>query len=143
MQSEPGKGSTFSFNLPANDLQQILVHYVESARLLEKTGDLRMLNIKPPDDADSAMLRRLVCSACYPMDIVMQSADDKSLNALGVCSNTEKWISRIREAIARFDRSVERPETELEIKVRGPWILDDEKTPTVLLEALGVKNCYV
>jgi signal transduction histidine kinase len=144
VQSEPGKGSTFSFTLPANNLPRILSCYFESIELLDKTDDLRMLQISSSGDVDSSMLRRLISSFCYPMDLVLQSTEEKAVNAIGVCSDVEAWSNRIREASTQFHKSVGQQAPELEIKTSGPWMRDGDKAQlhTALLEALGARACY-
>lgn len=144
VQSEPGKGSTFSFTLPANNLPRILACYIESIQILEKTNDLQMLHVCSSGDADPSMLRRLISSCCYPMDLVLLSPGESAVNALGVCGDSEAWANRLREATARFYKSIGQQPTELEIKIRGRWMRDGDKAQlnAALLEALGTRNCY-
>jgi signal transduction histidine kinase len=144
VQSEPGKGSTFSFTLPANNLPRILACYIESILAIEKTDDLRMLQIRSRGDVDSSNLRRLISSFCYPMDLVLQSTEEKAVNAIGICGDVEAWSNRIREASTQFHKSVGQQAAELEIKTGGPWPRDGDKAQlhTTLLEALGARTCY-
>jgi hypothetical protein len=98
-----------------------------------------MLRIRSAGDKDPSMLRRMISSFCYAMDLVLQSPEENAVNVLGVSSNPEAWANRIREAAASFHQSVGQQSTELEIKIEGPWMRDGDKTQleAALLEALG------
>jgi hypothetical protein len=104
-----------------------------------------MISIRQKNDANHSMLRKLVCSCCYPMDIVLDGAEERTANVLGVCGEPEVWVAKIRETIARFGRSVGQPAAELEIKIRGPWMLESDKTQlhAALFTAMGTKYSYV
>jgi signal transduction histidine kinase len=144
VQSEFGKGSTFSFTLPGNQLERILTNYIESARLMDKIGDLRMLCIRPQGEEDITTLRRLVSSSCYAMDLVLEDSEQKVINTIGVCSKPETWMTRIRESIARFYQSVGKQPIEVEITVRGGWMLDGDTAELQkgLLETIHSKHAY-
>jgi hypothetical protein len=147
VQSEPGKGSTFSFTLPTFDPQRILACHLESVRAIEGAGDLWMLHIRSRDEAlDVQMLRRLVSSLCYPMDLVLQDADGRTVNALGVSSDAGAWANRLRAALARLDLSGGQKKVgELEIKTEGPWLRDADVATLsdTLLGCLGAGSCHV
>jgi signal transduction histidine kinase len=145
VQSEPGKGSTFSFTLPADNLSRILTCYIESIRQLDEIGDLRHLQVRAAAEADISMLRRLISSCCHPMDLVLHEPAENVVNVIGICQEPEAWTSRIREAIARFHRSVGHPATELEFKLGGSWSRDSDKAQlhTALLDALSARSCHV
>ncbi len=145
VQSEFGKGSTFSFTMPGNDLMRVLSCYLQSIRAVDNTDDLRMLQVRWRAEGDRAMLRRLIASCSYPMDLALQSAEDQSVNMLGICGNPDAWSGKIRESIARFYRSMGQQPTELEIKVAGPWKRngDPAELQAALFEALGRNFSYV
>jgi hypothetical protein len=144
VQSEPGKGSTFSFTLPGDNLARILACFIDSIRLLEEPGDVRLLHIRSTGDGEVSMLRRLISSCCHPMDLVLQDTEENAVNVVGVCQDTEAWGGRIREATARFHRLIGQQATELEIKATGSWSRESDKTQlqTALLEALSGKACH-
>lgn len=145
VQSEFGKGSTFSFALPANELQRILNRYIETARAGERIGDLRMLCIQPAGEENISTLRKLVSSACYAMDLVLENPELKLVTAVGVCSDSDLWSSKIRASIARFYQSVGKQSPDLEFSTRGPWMLDGDadELQSSLIEAISAKYSYV
>jgi hypothetical protein len=147
VQSELGKGSTFSFTLPAFDVQRILACYLEHIRLPEEAGDFWMLRIRAPDGAmEKPKLRRLISSFCYPTDLVLEDEGSPAVNALGASGDANAWATQLRERIARFHRSMgEEKSAELEIKVEGPWVRDAEgkKILATLLETLTIGSCHV
>ncbi|HEY4329872.1 MAG TPA: HAMP domain-containing sensor histidine kinase, partial [Phycisphaerae bacterium] len=129
IQSERGKGSTFSFTLPACDLTRIVSCFLENIQSLDEVGDIWMLRIRSPGHApDVSMLRRVISTFCYPMDIVLEGPDAATVNVLGVSRNPEAWSARIRKEIARFHRSItENDAPELDIQIAGPWLRDADR----------------
>jgi hypothetical protein len=145
VQSEPGKGSTFGFTLPGDDLSRILARFVDCISVLEEIGEIRLLHIGSTSDADVSTLRRVISSSCHPMDLVLEDPEQNAINVVGVTRDATAWSSRIREAMTRFNRSIERQAPELEIKVGGSWSRDSDKTQlhAALLEALSARMAHV
>jgi signal transduction histidine kinase len=145
VQSEAGKGSTFSFTLPSDDLLRIVACFLENIRSLDEVGDLWMLRIRSSDQAtQGAMLRRLVSTFCYPMDLVLQDKD--GVSALGVSRNAEAWANKIRTETLRFQRSMgQETPTELEIRVAGSWLreTDASKLHAAIAQSLIAGTCHV
>ena len=141
VQSEPGKGSTFNLTLPGNNLSRILDRYIENIRGIDKPGDIRMLEIHWGAKGDLGILRRLVCSYCYPMDLVLAGPDGKSVRAIGVCGDAQAWSDRIRQAIVRLQSSIGQP-TEMEITPAGQWKREIDKVQlrSALIERSKEKN---
>ena len=121
VQSELGKGSTFSFTLPADDVLRIVACFLEHARSVATEGDIWMLRIRSGDRSlDVSKLRRIVSTFCYPMDLVLQ--DKQAVCALGVSRDAQAWANRIRTEITRFQKSVGQPTpSDLDIKVAASW----------------------
>jgi hypothetical protein len=130
LQSEPGKGSAFAFTLPAFDLRRILACFIRNIRPIEDAGDLWMLRIRSTDETtDASRLRRMVSSCCYPMDLVLPGANGPTAHALGICSDANAWMNRLRRSMARFDLpDAPQGSDMLDIKVEGPWSRDRDST---------------
>jgi signal transduction histidine kinase len=145
VQSEPGKGSTFGFTLPGDDLSRILARFTDCLGVLEEIGEVRLLHIGAAPDADVATLRRVISSSCRPMDLVLEDPEENAVNVVGVSRDTTAWSNKIRDAMTRFNRSIERQAPELEIKVGGSWSRDSDKAQlhTALLEALSARMAHV
>lgn len=146
VQSELGAGSTFSFTVPAFDQRRILSCYFDSIQSLEEAGDLWLLQVRARNEAlDTSHLRRLISMSCYPMDLILQTADEHVLHVLGVSRDPDAWANRLRDSIARFGRSVgPQAALELSIKAEGPWLrdMDRGKLSDSLVEWLGTGGCY-
>jgi signal transduction histidine kinase len=147
VESEVGKGSTFSFTLPADDLRRILACYLESVRSIDEEGDVRMLRITSRGkSSDISMLQRLISTFCHPMDLVLQDPEGEAVNIVGIAGDTEVWAGRIREEAARFQKSIgEKSPPELDIRTAGSWPRDTEtaKLHAALLEALSARMTHV
>jgi signal transduction histidine kinase len=143
-QSELGKGSTFSFTMPAEDLSRILTCYLENSRAVEEAGELRILRISSRGPAtDASALRQMIASFCYPMDLVLEDSQAKGVNALGITRDAEAWATRLRGEVARFQKSMEEPTPiELEIEFSGPWSRETNAAElhATLLESLNRKT---
>ena len=148
VQSEPGKGSTFSFTMPAFDRRRILSSYVEFIKLPEEAGDYWMLIIRDRDSAMApAKLCKLISTFCYPTDLVLIEEIEPAVCALGISRDASAWSTRLRERIARFHKSMgpDQKAFELEIKVEGPWVrsADGAKSSAELLDHLNTRRVYV
>jgi signal transduction histidine kinase len=126
VQSEPGKGSTFSFTLPAYDLVRIVACYLEHVRSCNDPGDLCMLRILSSDSkGDTGALRRLITTFSYPMDLVLQ--DNEGVMALGISKNVEGWCKRLRGEVTRFQESSgQKNPWQLDLRVASVWPKDTD-----------------
>ena len=145
VQSEPGKGSTFGFTLPGDDLSRILARFIDCLGVLEEIGEVRLLQIAAPPDTDVSTLRRVISSCCRPMDLILEDPEQNGVNAVGLSRDTTVWSNKIRDAMTRFNRSIEKQGPELEIKVGGSWSRDSDRTQlhTALMEALSARMAHV
>jgi hypothetical protein len=146
VESVVGKGSAFSFTLPADDLRRILACYLESVRSIDEEGDFRMLRITSRSGPTNvSMLQRLFSTFCHPMDLVLQDAEGEAVNIVGIAGDTEGWINRMREEAARFQRSIgQQSPPELDIMTAGSWPRDTETTKlhAALLESLTARTSH-
>jgi len=126
VKSERGKGSTFAFSLPANDLPRILSCFLENVQTREDPGALWLLRITSNGDApDTNMLQRVLSTFSYPLDLILESPDGRGVNALGWSRDPKIWAERLRREATRFHRSVMQTEARiLEITIAGPWPRD-------------------
>lgn len=122
LRSEPGAGSTFSFTLVPDDPAAVLDRYVDVVTALSG-ANLAVLTIdQGPAAADSEALRRFLTSACYPMDLLLKSVTGRSVLALGVTAQPDRWARRLESAWAAQRR--EQPAAasgELNIDLIGQW----------------------
>lgn len=142
VQSELGKGSTFAFTLPADNLQRILTCFLANIQSLDEVGNLWMLRMHPEDGRmPPSSVRSLVSTFCYPMDLVFPHASEGTFCVLGISRNPEAWSRRIRDEIARFHSSIgQNANTQLDIEIKGPWVraISSEDLHDAMLEHLKV-----
>lgn len=147
VQSEVGKGSSFAFTLPAFDLRRIIACYLENIKALEEPESLWMLHISARNGTlEPQMLRRLVSSFSYPMDLVLLDVDTQTVDVVGVSRDADAWANRLRGAIEKFNRSIgQQTSADLEIKTAGPWLrdVDTGALSESLLESLSIRSCHV
>jgi signal transduction histidine kinase len=146
VQSEQGKGSTFSFVLPAFDLNRVLFRFLENTRMIDIDDDLWKLQVTPHGGIPAlSIVRRLICSCSYPTDIVLPDEDLGVVNVLGISRDPNAWAARLRQAISRFNPEVRREPVQLDIKVEGPWPRGGESVKLIekLSESLNLRSSDV
>jgi PAS domain S-box-containing protein len=122
--SEKGKGATFSFTLPADDIAAVLAHYFEAIAASDRPDDeLALLRVvvdaaasavdeltEPPDaDEPGAFL----ASVTYPTDLVIPSLSDVSEKWEGAAPRSWWVIGRSRSPAAWAQRICEARRTQL------------------------------
>jgi signal transduction histidine kinase len=134
--SEFGKGSTFGVVLPAANLTSILGAFVRCLSELDNPDELWLLRIHPRSDTlQPDLLRRVVASSCYPMDLVWLDSQAGVVSALGASSDPTSWANRLQSELRNFERaSTTSAPTELDIRTQGPWPI--ESVTSSLLETL-------
>ena len=123
VESEVSKGSTFSFTVPGDDVPRILSGFLENIQTLDNAGDLWMLRVRARGgESDPSMLRQLISTFCYPMDLVLPGNEEGAVIAIGVCNNPNRWAERLGEEAKQFQKSIGQTATaELEIKPIASW----------------------
>src|SRR5438045_8187692 len=96
VESEVGKRSTFSFTVPGDDVPRILSGFLENIQTLDNAGDLWMLRVRARGgESDPTMLRQLISTFCYPMDLVLPGNEEGTFIAIGASSNPNRWAERL------------------------------------------------
>ncbi len=122
VESEPGRGSTFSFTLPMNQPALILGNYLN--RLVEATDQIDRLAVLRLTTTNSELsgeaLRVFAASTCYPMDLILDCGD--SVLAVGLTAEPIRWIERMRSAwIEVVSEAPDEENPELGIEHIGSW----------------------
>lgn len=140
IESEPGKGSTFSFSLPPDDPQIVLSHYLDLIREHAPNANLAILDVSTAqgqsaetDDSDSAesdaeALRCCLASVCYPTDLMFKSADGKSVIVIGATFEPDHWAHRLHSAwAARTKNNKNARCSGLNTRLIGRWSHDEPR----------------
>jgi hypothetical protein len=95
-----GKGSTFSFTTPPNDVTVVLRHYLEYLDASPGIDDTMSVLQVVPTTADGITdeIRGLLASIVRPTELLIGATS--SLLLIGCTSNTERWLQRLREESA-------------------------------------------
>jgi hypothetical protein len=147
VESEPHRGSTFSFTLPRFDLRRIIDRYLQNIQSFEERGEFWLLQLcSRGDEPNVSELFRLISSFCYPMDLVWADIEGQMVKAIGVSQDPEAWGNRLRNEISAMSlRDDKKNAFELEIKKSGPWSRGTERAvmAKTLFECLCTGRCYV
>jgi PAS domain S-box-containing protein len=125
VESEYGKGARFTFTVPTADPAIIVERFFERlGEREEKPGRVAMLRIHAVR-AGSSMeaLRGLVVASTRAEDIVLPSADGRSLVAFGPCLEPSIWRAQLLD---RLDRLGAR-DAAVAIDVAGAWTYPREE----------------
>jgi len=99
VQSELGKGSTFSFTVPCFDTRAILACYIKhDPRPAAGRGPLALLEVQP-DASDSGgreEMRIFLASHTFPMDLVFEGKSGDLWFLVGFSTSPRKWSDRLR-----------------------------------------------
>lgn len=95
IQSHPGEGSAFSFSLCANDPQQILGRYLETALAISQSEAITVLHVTPAPGGKLDLAREFISSICFPMDLLLPVRRTDSLLLIGGCDRPRDWIARL------------------------------------------------
>ncbi len=110
VESEPGRGATFSFTVPPTDMRVVIERFFE--RLAERAdagGAIAALRIDPGDaesggaSVDAEQLRRVVVGSTRPSDIALPARGGRGLVLVGPTDSTAVWMARIEESFRRHD----------------------------------------
>lgn len=98
--SEYGKGSTFSFTLPPCDSAVIARCYLDRlSELSDPPIRMAILEIQPTTPtADIEQVRRFVSSTCHSTDLILMGSEGASVLAIGSTLEPDQWVQRLRQA---------------------------------------------
>lgn len=103
--SQLGKGSTFSFTVPGNDVRLIVERFF--ARLAEcevEAGAVAVLSVTPLDPRESQdSLRLFLAAATRPTDVILETPGTpaRGFLLLGPTESAEGWASRLQRIRTR------------------------------------------
>ena len=122
IESELGRGSTFSFTLPVHEPALILRNYlnrlVEATNQIDRLAVLRLRTTHSEPGAEA--LRVFAASTCYPMDLILDCGD--SVLAVGLTAEPTRWIDRLRSAwIEMVSEAADEKKPEVRVEHIGSW----------------------
>jgi PAS domain S-box-containing protein len=133
-----GKGSTFAFTLPANDVYAVLHRYLIYLDALATTDNsfslLRVANA--PTGPVSEELREFIASAVRPTELVLDAPDGNSLFVIGCTTDPQGWIRSLGESalggnIAMASGMPQEPGP-MRIECLGSWAYPEAKSDAIL-----------
>ncbi|MFN3166914.1 MAG: ATP-binding protein [Phycisphaeraceae bacterium] len=142
--SAPGQGSTFSFTLPVADPEHVLTRYarqLEAMDHLAQVNAIRLTSHHPQVTAET--LRQSLTSCCRSWDLLLRSADERTLIALGPADQPDRWIERMQWAWATH-RTDALASASMEADWLGAWSVQrfsEQAMPAVLRELLRGRKC--
>lgn len=96
VQSQLGRGSTFSFTLPPDQPSVVVGRYFDRlAELDSPPTDLAMLCVDYPLADEDDQARQFLASVCYPMDLILPVAGSALAVAIGPTTKPEGWVKRL------------------------------------------------
>lgn len=109
VQSERGKGATFSFTVPYNQPEAILDHYFNTMASIERPEDqLVLLQVRAREHGNPQEVSSFLSSVSFPTDLLLPVHDDaqgrdtnsvsESWWILGRTMDVEAWKRRIHDA---------------------------------------------
>lgn len=97
VESEPGKGSEFSFDLPAADPERIMHAFVERARDRGPGVRCAVLRVSGPNDPRELYAR--LCEWMRPHDLALYADDRTSVLLIGESDDPDAWIAQLYEQL--------------------------------------------
>ncbi|MFP4139790.1 MAG: ATP-binding protein [Phycisphaerae bacterium] len=137
--STPGEGSTFSFVVPAARRERIAGRFIRMARdECEDEQVLTALKFTLPEHVEGdrrTSVEQFLLGTCRPMDLILPSADGKSVVAVGLTrapDTGEGWVTRLA-TVAEETPDAAGDVDELDCDVLGEWPPDRFDEPEALL----------
>lgn len=130
VESQKGKGATFSFTLPCDDPAIVLDHYFSAMAVSNRAADeLVLLRVTAEDCDDPAEPASFLASITYPTDLVLpdttnnpgQGAVGRSWWILGRTESAMSWVARIDRARWSQIKGDGLDLSPLRIDVRNTW----------------------
>lgn len=130
VESEKGKGATFSFTLPCHDPSVVLDHYFAAIATNGRADDhLVLLHVTATECHDPREPASFLSSITYPTDLVLADAANNSEGGatsqswwiLGRTESAQSWVSRIDRARRSQIEDDGLDLAPLRIDVKGTW----------------------
>ncbi len=124
VESELGKGSTFSFTLPVDDPSIILRKLLDRPREAAEEGSrvvaLRVRSTSSNGNID--VLLAYLASNTYPMDLIFEDKKNESILLVGLSTDPDGWRERLHGMVASFVESTTAGErSAFEAQVINSW----------------------
>ena len=117
VESAVGSGSTFFFRLPPAEPDVVVNRYTDIIRDVFDAEPISVLRVTAATGVDAGDIRELLAGCCYPMDLVVESSDRRSVMLAGMTREPERWFRRLSGIV---------PATAAEsIRVLGTWHVDE------------------
>ncbi len=117
--SEPKKGATFSFTLPAMNRELIVERFFDRlAEREEPPASVAILRITPVGEDGREHLRRIAVATTRPSDIVLEANDGHSLVLFGPTGCAQTWRTRVVDGLAKH---AEQQPAGADVTIIGTW----------------------
>lgn len=138
VQSEKGKGATFSFTLPVYDCDAVIRRYFETLVNHDRPGEeLALVRIEIGEISGECGLeepRAFLASATYPTDLILPADHSESnsggthgsLWVLGRTKSATAWTTRLRAARAEMRADSACNLADLDIDLHETWMLPNQ-----------------
>jgi PAS domain S-box-containing protein len=118
VQSEQGKGATFSFTLPPDDPAAVVAAYFgRMAECKEPVATMALLEVTPRDSTLPEEVAAFLSATTRPSDLLMRDVHSGASLLLGPTSSAEGWADRIHKARAAATTNT----GALQVGVVGSW----------------------
>lgn len=130
VESEKGKGATFSFTLPCDDPAIVIDHYFATMAATDRADDdLVLLHVVAENCDDAQETASFLSSITYPTDLVLADVTNNSDNEygsrswwiLGRTGSVESWVARIDRARRSLIEGDGLDLSPLRIDVKNTW----------------------
>lgn len=141
VQSTPGSGSTFSFDMPAGDRESIIRASKNRIVARDPEAIVSALRVKPQDPCHTnGQIMAFVSSVCHPTDVWLESHDGASIVGFGETSQPDAWKNRLLGAEFGHTHQKQQTGDALAIERVGTWSIREfsERHLLELLETAGV-----
>lgn len=121
LSSEPGRGSTFSFTLPANDPSRIVCGYLHHILPMGLEGSAAALQISAGPSWEPGELRSWLASVSPAVDLIVEQEDARTVRMLGVWENPAERMRQIQQAAAHRAQRMRRPTDPIRAHLIDQW----------------------
>ncbi|XAL99799.1 HAMP domain-containing sensor histidine kinase [Phycisphaeraceae bacterium D3-23] len=144
IESEQGRGSTFSFTIPMADSEHVIRQYVNRLSHSDEDDALTILKILPINpEVGIEQTQEVLCNVARSMDIFMPSEGGRVLFAIGPTEEPDRWIDRLKAAAAEAGEREGKPNP-LNVMWVGTWAQEqfvENALPLILEHNREVRAC--